>query len=164
MKEKTTAGVCGGGGLRAAEESREAAFHARAACQISEAALAQIMAWRDYSKAGYQHQEQTRMNRNNPKQQICPGCISIFIFKNGKKKQKNCHKNDNKMFKYYIFQTLTASALDRLLTFPNNWNNVHVLSLSAQEMDSKQAVRGQILGCLSAREPAQTGILCRPQF
>lgn len=49
VKEKTTAGVCvcGGGGSRTAEESEEAAFHAPAACQISEAALAQIMVWRD---------------------------------------------------------------------------------------------------------------------
>lgn len=51
-----------------AEESEEAAFHAQAACQISEAVLAEIMAFRDESKAGYQHQEQTRMNLNNPKQ------------------------------------------------------------------------------------------------
>lgn len=31
--------LCGGGGLRTAEESEEAAFQAPAACQISEAAL-----------------------------------------------------------------------------------------------------------------------------
>lgn len=43
-ERKSTEGVCGGGGLRTAEESEDAAFHARAACQISEAALDQIMA------------------------------------------------------------------------------------------------------------------------